>query len=415
MMTQSKCTLAYFLFSFAFFSVTVNALQPLEFAPAYQNILSNTFEIKAGDADIIAKEADRWQAGAYQNPALSINLSSLGQKQGDDENQLFIGVTQIIELGGKRKAKLRVAGAGQCASEWNLETLKNNLYIKLLHSFINLAAAQERAVIAMGQQEIAEQTLKTIIAKTTSGKTSGIDEKKAQVAFKNAKLQSLKEQAHLQKAKKQLTALWDCNPPSFETVLFPLHRLLPPPPLEILLSTLKCNPELIRSEAESALASELVHLERSKRIPDIAIQVGVSTEKFVEEPALTVGFGIPLPLFDRNEGNISRASYEHLQAIYKQMDLAKQMENTLAILHQEWLWAYEQALFLKTSILPTAEESFNLAQESYKEGKLDYLNLLEARNALFDVQQQYVDAVEEYHHKRTEVFKLTATFPLDGI
>lgn len=415
-MINAKLALSSLVLSLSFtISSPSYAIPPLEFTSAYQDVLANTYELKAADANVTAKEADRWQAGAYPNPALIVNLNTIGRQQGDDENQLYVGVTQVVELGGKRSARLRVAGASQCTTQWNVEILKNELFVQLLKAFIDMAAAQERVALAQGQQKIAEQTLATISTKTSSGKGSGIEEKKAQVAFKSARLIFIRQQAYLQKMKKQLSSLWDSNPPTFDCVDFPLYRILPPPPLETLTAALKCSPEIIQAEAEAVLACEIVSLERSKRIPDIAFQVGVSTEKFTQQPALNVGFGIPLPLFDQNQGNISRASYEQLQAIYKQLDLIAERQAALEMLYVEWISAYEQATILKESLLPAAQEAFTLAQGSYNEGKSDYLNLLDARSTLFDVQQQYLDALEEYHHKRAEVFKLTASYPLNEI
>lgn len=406
MIKNSSLFAAYTLFLSCLFSYpTLNA--SLLFPFAYENILENTYEFKAADIEIVAREADRWQAGAHPNPALSVNLSSVGKRQyDDDENQLFVGVTQIVELGGKRSARLRVAGASQCSSKWNLEIVKNELFAKLLHAFIDMAAAQERLALANGQKQIAERTLVTISAKTQAGKSSGIEEKKAQVAFRNSVLIYSKQLSQLQKKKNQLISLWNINPPLFDTVSFPLFDISPPPPLQVLIDKLHGNPELIRAETESALASEIVSLERSKRVPDIAVQIGVATYQFTREAALSLGVGIPLPIFDHNEGNISRASYEQLQATYSQQDIKHRLQSTLKIIYHEWTTTFEMASMLKDSILPAANEAFQFAQESYREGKTDYLNFLDAGSTLFDVQQQYLDMVEEYHHKRAEALKL---------
>jgi len=404
---------AFLSLPFAFLSLPfafIDAAEPLTFSVAYRDILTNTYEIKAADAEVMAKEADRWQAGAYINPALLVNLSSIGNTQGGTENQLFVGVTQIMELGGKRDARLRVAAAGQCASQWNLEILKNTLHTELLHAFITLAAAQERTALAREQQQLAEQTLGAISTKALSGKTSGMEERKAHIVFQNDKLAYLKQLGNMRKARKRLIALWDSHPPIFETVDFPLYHISPPPPLEALKEKVHGNPELILTEAEVSRASELVALERSRRVPDIAIQVGVTTDKFVEQPALNIGFGMPLPFCDQNAGNISRASYEQLQAVYHQMDRYSELQNALDILYQEWVWAYEQAQVLRELILPAVQEAFQLAQESYNEGKTDYLNLLDARSTLFNIQQQYLEILEEYHHKRADIFKITAIY-----
>ena len=84
-----------------------------------------------------------------------------------------------------------------------------------------------------------------------------------------------------------------------------------------------------------------------------------------------------------------------------------QLKSELSLLYDEWSFAYEQALSLKQEILPLAIESYQMAQASYKDGKFDYLALLDARNTLFDVEQQLLDALADYHHKRAEALRLT--------
>lgn len=374
---------------------------PLSFETAYQDILHNTYELKGAEIEITAKEADRWQAGTYPNPVLAATLSSVGRDQNGTENYLFVNVTQIVELGGKRSARLRVAGASQCSSQWTVEIVKNELFGKLLNTFIDTAVAQERLTLA-------EQALQAASAKKEVA-NSGMEEKKAQVARHAALLAHKRQLSALQKARHQLVSLWDTNPPVFDSVSFPLFQISPPPPLEMLIEHLNSHPKILKAEAEAAFACELVSLEKSKKIPDIAVQVGVSTERFTHEPALTLGVGIPLPLFDRNEGNISRASYEQLQASYKHLDIKTELQASLKMTYYEWTAAYEQASILKDSILPAAHEALQLAQESCQEGKTDLPNLLEIHAVLFDIQQQYLNAVEEYHHKRAEALHLSAS------
>lgn len=413
-MPYANHLLTFFLVSFfCLQSSAVIASPPrIELYSAYQEILANTYGLKAADAEVYAKEADKWQAGAHPNPALSANLNSIARNQGGNENELFVGVTNVIELGGKRSARLRVASMSQLSAECKREIAKNELFATLLHAFINMASAQERLVLAKEQQIIAEQILHAISTKTTAGKTSGIEQKKAEVDFRSATLDYLKQYSTLQKTKKQLTAQWDCNAPTFDAVTFPLYQLPPPPPIEKLKTALKYSPEVLKAQAEALFAYELVALEKSRSIPDLAVQVGVTAEKFVQQAALSIGFTIPLPLFDQNEGNINRASFDQLQTVYKQMDLENHLQKSLEILYHEWQSIYEQVVFLKDSILPCANEAFCLAQESYDEAKVDYLSFLNARGALFNVQQSYLNAIEEYHHKRADVIRLTATYTL---
>ena len=76
----------------------------------------------------------------------------------------------------------------------------------------------------------------------------------------------------------------------------------------------------------------------------------------------------------------------------------------------EWLGAYEQAVTLRDTVMALAEETYRLAQESYKDGKYDYINMLDAREKLFLIKQQFVDLAGDYQHKRAEVLKITGEY-----
>lgn len=387
------------------------AADTLDFTCSYYQLLETKYNIKAAAAGVCARDSERIQAAALPNPIFNVNMNHIGADDECDSNELFVGISQLVELGGKRPARIGIACANRAASEWNVELLKNNLHADLLHAFISMSAAQERLNLACGQQELAKQIVQSVSTKTASGKCAGIDEKKAHVAFNSVKLQYLRQQSQLKKVRQQLISFWDGCPPEFTGVAFPLFQLSCPTDLCLLKASLANNPLMGIAEAESSIACRATALERANAIPDVAFQVGVCTEKFTRDPALYLGFEVPLPIFDRNRGNIERASFEHTQSVYKQLDTANQLETELNAAYEEWSSAYEQAIALKESILPAAEEAFQLAKESYEEGKFDYLDLLDARSTLFNVQQQYLDTVEEYHHKRADILRLTGCFP----
>ena len=386
---------------------SIYASSTIAFKQSYDEILEINFGLKAANAEIYARKGDEQQAGAIPNPTFAATLNTFGYCDPEEDNEVFLGITQLIELGGKRSARLNVADAIQTAAEWDYEIRKKELFANVLHAFIDMATAQEKLDLAHRQQKIAEEMLHGISEKSNSGKISCIEGKKAEVTFQIAKIAVAKQLAQVLKIKKELMAFWNGHPPIFDRVSFPLHTIAPPPPLEALINALQANPELAKAQAEAAKACRIVSLERAQSIPNIAVQVGMTTEQFVKHPSLTVGFEIPIPLFDRNQGNIHRASFEHVSALYNEMDILADLTSKLSAIYEEWIGAYNQAIALKESVLPVAEESFQLAQESYRVGKFDYLHLLDARSTLINVKEQYIEALQDYHHKRTEALRLT--------
>ena len=70
--------------------------------------------------------------------------------------------------------------------------------------------------------------------------------------------------------------------------------------------------------------------------------------------------------------------------------------------------AYGQAVSLKNEVLPGAVEMFNAATRAYQEGKVDYLNVLDAQRTLFDVKNEYIESLAAYHAARTDIERFIA-------
>ena len=383
----------------------------LEFETTHQNISENAFELKAGDSQISAKEGELWQAGVYPNPNLSVYIDDCGRNDAGSQNQLYIIASQTLELGGKRKARIRVADASRQVAKSHQEVTKMELHYRVLNAFIDLAVSQERLDIAKELETIAKESRDCVLANCSAGKISDVERRKSEVEYKTAQLAYLRHKHTFIQNKKKLLALWnETTPPDFDSVEFPLYELTEPPSYDELAKLISNNPELIESCANIVRSKEVVDFERAKRIPDLALQAGLTTNRFIEQPALILGFLVDLPIFDRNSGNISRAKHEYNQASYNYQKTEYSLEAKLSLVVDEWLGAYEQAVTLRDTVMALAEETYRLAQESYKDGKYDYINMLDAREKLFLIKQQFVDLAGDYQHKRAEVLKITGEY-----
>lgn len=409
----STCLLAAMLLSeVSLFSLASDcSVSVIDFEEAYQSIVETAMELKAVESQAAAREAATWQAGLYPNPELSVSVDNMGYNSGCQDGELFVGITQPFELGGKRSARVGVAVAEQCVVLWDHEILRCELFGQILHTFIEIAIAQERLEVVQEHYQAAEQSLSCSKTLTELGKSSLIDVKRAELTCSTAKLALSKQQASLSIAKAKLRTLWDCKAPDFDKVCFPLHEIDPLPPLQELCEALNNNPEIAKAEAEVVRASKVYHLERSQRIPDVAVQLGVSTERFTKHPSVGFEIDIPLPIFNRNQGNICRAVNEQEEAIYRQMNILCHHRSKLLGLYDEWKYAYDQVVELRDNMLAPAAEAYQMTSQGYNEGKFDYNALKEARNTLFEIKQQYLTAVEEYHHKQADVLKMICCLP----
>lgn len=81
-----------------------------------------------------------------------------------------------------------------------------------------------------------------------------------------------------------------------------------------------------------------------------------------------------------------------------QTDLAETWQNLSA--------SHAEAIALRDEILPGSVSAFEAAEFGYREGKFDFLQMLDAQRTLFEVKGKYLQALTDYHLARIEVERL---------
>ena len=85
----------------------------------------------------------------------------------------------------------------------------------------------------------------------------------------------------------------------------------------------------------------------------------------------------------------------------------------LAKAYQALSNAYTEAVELDNNVLQGAEGVFEASKTGYRQGKLDYLHVLDAQRTLFEAKARYIDALASYHTAKADVERLTGQ-PIDS-
>ena len=72
----------------------------------------------------------------------------------------------------------------------------------------------------------------------------------------------------------------------------------------------------------------------------------------------------------------------------------------------------EQIRLFREKIIPLSEKTFNDAKTMYKEGKTDYLNVLDTERTYFENNINYIEVLAEYHKSYLELSRLIGTAQL---
>lgn len=378
----------------------------LSFDQAVAKTLSYSPKLRIADSEINEAAGVKTQSALLPNPVAGWSVENVfGNKdwQGWESAESRYEIGQLIELGGKRGFRMQTAKFQFFAAQAGFEAKQLALLNRLLKLFTLVIVAQENLEIAWDQTKIADEVYKTVVAKVEAGKVSLIQQNKAEIALSTAQINLDKAKAEFIKSKGRLSILWGAMCPDFDRAYYPFYEIDIPTPLEKCLCDLRENPQLLQSQMDYVAAHHNLNLQNSQAVPDVTVSLGYKTLQDTGNKGMIIGASIPIPLFNRNQGNIQKARAQRAKAQDQYIDLELALENKLSISHTELMRAYKEAEKIRTTVLKAAAQSFDLAKEGYKEGKFEYLDMLDSQKTLFEVKERYIQALMNYHQSRADI------------
>jgi cobalt-zinc-cadmium efflux system outer membrane protein len=172
---------------------------------------------------------------------------------------------------------------------------------------------------------------------------------------------------------------------------------------------LASSPVLKSQEAEIQAAGAVLRLSRAQAIPNVNVQVVVQRDHVQKYTSVSPLVSVPLPLFNRNQGNIDNAAAVVTQQQKEYERVALALRDQLAASFQEYLTAQAQAEGLRKDILPRVKENLDLTTKAYKAGQYDITRVIAARQGYFEARTAYIDALTALHKIAVQIEGLELT------
>ncbi len=360
-------------------------------------------ELAVMGREVGAADAALLQSEVLPNPELSATWEEVGKPSRSTSLQ----ISQLVELGGKRSARIRAAGLGKDAATAEFEAKRIDVLTRAAQAFIDVLAGQRRKQLSDQAVALAGQAAEAVCKRVTAGKVSPLEETKARLEAGAARIDAEQAGRELASARKRLTAFWGNGAPRFTEAAGDLEMLVDIPPLEQLTRRAQHNPERVRSIAEVARRSALLDGERAKRIPDITLGAGVKRAQENRENLPLLTLSIPLPFFDRNQGNVLEALRRVEKARDEQSFTDTRLESELGQTYERLKAVEMEVKTLRDELLPGAKSAFDAATTGYQLGKFGFLDAIDAQRTLFQSNQQYVKALAEFHRAVADIERLT--------
>ena len=355
-------------------------------------------------ASRLEAEATRYevdQAGVRPNPELGMDLEDATRRQ----RTATVSLSQRLELGGKRAARVQAAQKAQEVAEVQTQQQRVETRAAVTSAFFDTLIAQER--IALAQEALKLSQLGTNVAdkRVVAGKVSPVELTRAKVAEAQMRMELTKAQGDFQGS---LHLLRSALGGSVSVDRVDGNLLVVPtlPTVQALLDSADRSPARRKAGLEMERWSAQAAVERSLRTPDVTLSMGVKREQESARNALVVGISMPLPVFDRNVGNELAALKRRDKAEEDARALALTQRADLLSAHQRWVSATQVTQLMRQEVLPGAESAYAAATRGFSLGKFSYLEALDAQRTLLEAKTQYFASLADAYRAASDVERL---------
>lgn len=354
--------------------------------------LSRNWDLLAARADVDFATAQSWVARQLPNPTLAASMAkvpadgrhaatTLGNGVFQRSYDTIAAFNQLVEVGGKRRARKDSAREGLAASQYRLEDARRQLVLAVTRAYVAARVAETGARIQRDSAASLRREADIAGTRLRAGDISVAEKQQIEIAADRLELDAARAEADARAARVQLQVLLGVPKPDGVVELSDTLESLaarPPegggaaPPAGL-------RPDVAAAEADVRRAEADYRLAKANRVPDPTFLVQYEREP--PDQANTLGFGVslPLPLWNRNQGAIAAADAARRQARIHADQAAAQVAAELAMAIQGHEAAWKRREHFVHEVLPKStavRESITLA---YERGGASLLDLLTAQ------------------------------------
>ncbi len=276
----------------------------------------------------------------------------------------------------------------------------------MIAAFFEAAVAQEAVRVARSNTDIANSALRLAERRVAAGKAPPLESSKAQVELANARIEARAADAALEAARRKLGLLWGNAQPDFDRVDGKLDALPQRGSLDDLSAALSDAPLMQGGRLAVDLGRAQLEVEKSKRYPDITLSAGVARDNEAGRNKAQVGVSIPLPLFDRNQGNVYAATMQAYKAQDTYRELAARLTGDLLQAVSQFDLAVGAAREYRGAVLPGAAQAYDAARKGFEAGKFGFLEVLDAQRTLSQGNIAYLTALASAYQASAEIDRI---------
>ncbi len=397
-----KIIMCFILFLFSI-SATAQDTLKINIRQSEDLFFKNNFYLLASSMNIEAQKAQIIQAKLYPNPIFTADINAF-----DPENkkifhvgntgQKSFQIEQLIVLGGKRKSEIEIAKSNSKIAELEFQQLVRKLKFRLHNDLF--AIGQISSLLARYNQQL--NLLETLLTSYELQAHKGNIPLKDVVRLKGAYLKLNNERAtllkeYLETQSSLQTILKTSSIVEFEYFESDISKYIQNKQLNEINREAKENrPEFQILQHNKILAEQYWQYQKRLAVPDINMFTAYDQRSGAFNNQVNIGFSIPLPFLNRNQGNITAAQYKIHESEYQIQAMENEMYSELHNAYALYLQSVSE--YQKTRLL--YNQDFEITVKGMTDNfKKRNVNIIE----FIDFFEAYNDAMNELTRIKTQL------------
>lgn len=353
----------------------------------------------------------RDQVGLAPNPTLGFFGEQIGDA-GTDQYGAY--VAQSLVLGDKLNLNQNVLSHAVQAQLWEVETTRRRVVTDVRLRFYDALAAEQRLKAATDFNVILNEGVR--VAEVRKQVAEG-----TQSEILLAKIQRNQLEVLLRRAGVSYNAAWNELSATVGVRNLQPTMLESPPPVQavernwdsVYQDIVGRSPELKAANARLCRAAANIQRQQAQPIPNLEVQAGVGHDLATDQQFGRVQAGLPVPLFNKNQGNIAAADAEYCRAQQDVRRIQMSLSARLARVAKEYDSARIALERYQQEIVPQAEENLKLMEQGYAAGEFGFLEALTSRRVFFEASLELIDARRDLAQANAAIDGLLLTGGLD--
>ena len=369
--------------------------QTVTLAQVAELALVHNTDLRSSGQDVAAARGALVQAGVLPNPGLFVGTFARGISplQGPVPSQF--GLTWTLPIGGKRAAGVAAADASLSASKATNAAVRLQLQLNAATGFVNLLLAQALLSFALSDQQAFAQTLELNELRFKDGKIAYGDVLKLRIQALATDDAVRQAQQNVIGGRADLAQLAGEGALAEEfTVAGSLEAMPPAPhvtPDSLFAAALQKRNDYLALASQEESARHALSQARRQPIPDIGILVDYNHSGGLPD-SYDLLLSVPIPLFDRNSGNIQQAEAALAKVGIAREALRNQLRDLAVKAVAEWNASSAQAAAYGRGI-EGAKESLEISRRLYQAGRGSLLDFVGAEISFRQVATAYRSAL----------------------